>query len=111
MNLSNLLNPFLSLFRPSEPKIKNLFSDRTKWTTGYLARDANGTACHVSSKDAVSFCLLGAIEHCYGTADIKIYRKIRKSIEKLFPECDNIICFNDTQSYETIMKVVIDVNV
>lgn len=39
------------------------------WTQGALARDASGNECPPGSKDAVCWCLEGAIEAAAGRAD------------------------------------------
>lgn len=48
-------------------KVRELLSDKSKWTKRWYARTKDGFKTNATSKDAVSFCLLGAIEKCYGT--------------------------------------------
>lgn len=46
-------------------KIKELLSDRSKWTKGYSALDTVGWIVTPNSPDAVCWCLYGAIRVCY----------------------------------------------
>lgn len=46
-------------------KIKELFSDSSKWTQGEYAKDAKGNMVWVDSPKAVCWCLEGAVRHCY----------------------------------------------
>jgi hypothetical protein len=48
-------------------QVKELPTDESKWTKGAYARDSEGYGVPPSSPDAVSWCLMGAVEHCYGT--------------------------------------------
>jgi hypothetical protein len=43
-------------------KVRDLLSDRNKWTTGALAKDEFGRNVHPHHKDAVMFCASGALE-------------------------------------------------
>ena len=45
-------------------KIRELYTDKSKWTQGAFARDAAGESTRDLGK-AVSFCLLEAINYCY----------------------------------------------
>lgn len=46
-------------------KVKELFSDPSKWTQNTLYRDNTGKEVPWNNPNIVSFCLLGAIRHCY----------------------------------------------
>lgn len=45
-------------------KVRALLSEPRRWCRWSLARTAQGRHCSVHSNEAVSFCLLGAIERC-----------------------------------------------
>lgn len=47
-------------------KIYELLEKPESWTQGVSARDKNGKYTATSSKDAVCWCLAGAIMRCYG---------------------------------------------
>lgn len=46
-------------------KIKDLLTDKSKWTQYTEARDKNNNPIYASNKEATKFCLLGAIKRCY----------------------------------------------
>lgn len=77
-------------------KIANLFSDATHYTKGALARDGQGFECDPEDDQARSWCLLGAISHCYKTA---VEREVaRKKILQLLQKkyrLNDIVDFND----------------
>ena len=45
--------------------IQTLLDSPEKWTRGWYARDAEGTACIAEDHKAACWCLLGAIRVCY----------------------------------------------
>ena len=47
-------------------KIKDLLTDESKWTKGAFAIGADGLMVGSASPSAVSWCLMGAVERCYG---------------------------------------------
>jgi len=47
-------------------------ADRKNWTTGYMARTADGTACFAESPEAVSWCALGALAAESGTGGLNV---------------------------------------
>lgn len=47
-------------------KIKDLFTDESKWTQYEMARDKTGKRVYPESPDAVCWCLEGALIICYG---------------------------------------------
>lgn len=50
-----------------QQKIKDLLDRPEKWTQGSMARDVNGMDLMDPLMPGVtSWCLLGALEHCYG---------------------------------------------
>ena len=59
-------------------KIKELYSDKTKWTTRAFARDKQSRPIDILSEEAVSFCLMGAVEKCYGR-----YNEKAKIVERI----------------------------
>ncbi len=64
-------------------KIRDLYSDGSKWTKGAFARDKDGHAllevCRRIS-DAQCYCLVGAIRYCYLYEEAEIRTKIRKHL-------------------------------
>ena len=87
-------------------KIKELFTDSSKWTKGSLARDKNGDLTSYYSSDAVCFCLHGAIYKCYedfGDKSSIITNKIRKEIKRY-----SISGWNDAEerTFEEVKNLV-----
>lgn len=51
-------------------KIKELLSDESKWTKGWVARDSDKTPVNALSEKAVCWCLEGAVRKCYSSETI-----------------------------------------
>lgn len=84
-------------------KIKELFTDESKWTKGRLYGDKNGQTT-VQLSEAESFCLLGACTKCYRDLDerVKIENKIYEAILPSF----TVGRFNDTHSFTEVKELV-----
>lgn len=46
-------------------KVRELLSDKSKWTKGKFARDSSGSCSPILDSTATAFCLAGAAFHCY----------------------------------------------
>ena len=71
--------------------LQELFTDESKWTKGYYARNENGNPVAWQSPNATCWCFTGAILKCYpaNEADLvmgKVYNMIRDKF---------IFAFND----------------
>lgn len=108
--------------------IRELFSDRSRWTKNSIAKDKNGKSVHADEGEAVSFCLLGAVYHVYGYSDRghgwgssskshEVISKINRKLVKSFPkriyslvrgDAINLHFFNDNDitKFEEILEVV-----
>lgn len=84
-------------------KIKDIFTDESKWTTGAMARNTNGEEVPFNSDEAVCYCLLGAAHKCY-TVSVEVdkgntkYYEIRNRMFEFVQKKYNIIGlmgFND----------------
>jgi len=53
-------------------KVRDLLTDESKWTKGQLAKDKEGWRCAPDYKDAVCWCLYGAIYKCYPKANERL---------------------------------------
>ena len=62
-------------------KIKELYSDASKWTQGTFYKDKSGNKVN-SKEDGVSFCLIGAVDYCYvlHIEWFEIYNKIANKV-------------------------------
>lgn len=99
-------------------KLRDILSDKSKWTQRTMARDANDDCVTVNSKEACKFCLVGALDKLDIPA--KEYNLKREKIVdyiKTFSDADilytsptignepafySLIKFNDFNSWETI---------
>ena len=50
-------------------KVHELLTDKSRWTQHHFAVNAAGRAVPEESRDAVCWCLSGAIRLCYGKDD------------------------------------------
>jgi len=85
-------------------KIKELLSDESKWIKNNIALNANEEVRAATSKDAIKWCLLGALQKCYHKEVVncnKIYDKIE---EFIYPKAihqwndSNEITFSDVKN-------------
>jgi hypothetical protein len=91
-------------------KIKELFSDQSKWTKKTAARDASGTPVSPSDSDAVCWCLAGGVAKCYpGEERYKVHDAI---VEKLSGSAQGYGYgsaygdWNDRASFEEVKALV-----
>ena len=99
-------------------KVKELLNYKGKWTKGEYVRDKNGNKCLVLSKEAVKWCLVGAISKCYfpkrasvNGVNLKHVNKAYDKIKKVLKECtlyDTLEEFNDNKktTFGTVKKVL-----
>jgi hypothetical protein len=66
--------------KPSE-----LLADPVSWTKETLARDVEGKPCESDSIKAVCWCLVGAVERCYGVYSIDSTAVIGRIYHHLYP--------------------------
>lgn len=84
--------------------VEDLIRDRSHWTTGRMAADAEGRPTYYLGEEAVAWCLHGAVakvcakelEHVYGPA-----------IEELIYDADgSVIWFNDKLGHEAVLSLL-----
>lgn len=91
-------------------KVHELLSSPDKWTKGAYARNDAGYAVPATDPEAVSFCLLGAIQRCYlDRSDVKA---------RLFEACYTSfymgpINYNDakTTTHADVIRLVKDLDI
>lgn len=94
-------------------KLKELLSDKTKWTQGYLAKDIYGE--YVSPKDhrAYCFCIEGGLVHV--NSDVALPNMSCAEMSKSLPgygalqrvlEKNQLWYFNDWAEYDDVMKAI-----
>jgi hypothetical protein len=98
-------------------KVRELLTDRSKWTQQVAARNADGLCVSHDSPEASCFCLIGALQHCYPDTDIryKLYDRIADELDKngslRYRSCPDvlIIRWNDEEkrTFEEV-KALID---
>jgi len=88
-------------------KIKELLSDKSKWTQKAYARDIHGDALgHGSSQFAVSWCLVGAMEKCY--PDFNVVDDI---VSKIHRKVGGPAIFNDSHTFEEVKQLVEELDI
>lgn len=68
-------------------KIKNLYDKREKWTQGYLAKNSHNLRTNPNNKNAITWCLVGAVRKCYWP-----WQR-----DRIMTRIDNEICNEDKQ--------------
>lgn len=94
--------------------VLELLSDKNRWTQDVIAKKSNGEQCPFHDAEAASWCLTGAIFKVYpdGLDRVIAFEKIIKSIIKINGTMKfNPAYFNDTTTYEVVMRVVREANV
>lgn len=64
-------------------KIRQLLSSPKKWTQEYYSYDKDGNRCEPNSKEAVCWCLGGAVLRCYSHKNITQREKIIVKLQKV----------------------------
>jgi len=80
--------------------LRDLYSRSQRWTKGVNALDRDGDACPSRSKDAVSWCLGGALAHVYGEGgqQTKAWEILRSLIvQRTRGHVHGISVYNDDQ--------------
>jgi hypothetical protein len=83
-------------------KMRELFSDASKWSRGASARNARGLPTEPLEPDARSWCLMGAFRRCYPIFDDRseIRRAIDDAIGRNWPE------WNDAHGFAGVRALV-----
>lgn len=94
-------------------KVHELLADKSRWTTGYMARDAVGRACSPKSDKAVCWCMLGAIDHCYPVSEVgRIADRVRRAIiEQKISDFYSVSNMNDNHGYDTVIKLARELDI
>lgn len=96
-------------------KVRELLSDKSKWTKRAYARNAKGEKIESWNPDAVCFCLKGAINRCYqdSTEHALVADKVENAIARKDGFNIGIACFNDRESttFSDIKKLVEELDI
>jgi hypothetical protein len=65
-----------------EMKVRELLSGPEKWTKRENARNKERLRCRESDPEAVCWCLIGAVNYCYGACSLQA-QTIRKSLRAM----------------------------
>ncbi len=81
-------------------KVKE-FLTRERWTQGELARDSCGKKVEINDPSACSFCLEGALFHCYSEGEYLLH------LDRIsFALGEPIFEWNDSHTYEEVAALV-----
>jgi hypothetical protein len=86
-------------------KVSELLSDPARWTTEEFAKDADGFPVNPRDGRAVCWCLLGALEKCYGSSYTPEYDKLSEAIRQRVGD-PWVVEFNDRATHSEIIEVV-----
>ncbi len=91
-------------------KIRELYTDASKWTQTFAARDINGRPVETDSPNATCFCLIGALMKCDGiklrTADsLTAFLRDSPSYQKIKEKVGGSILHWNDQSGRTFAEV------
>lgn len=76
-------------------KVKELLDSEEKWCQGTSFARIDGQPCPI--ENATRFCLLGAIEKCYGHSYVEKY-KAGMLLKEAIPDGRLVSLFNDSSS-------------
>lgn len=85
-------------------KVYELLNHPRKWIKSCLARNKQGDSVNSRSRQAAKWCLVGALEKCYGpewtgSKFQAAEAKLREATQKLFPQFGgDIVCFNNDEN-------------
>jgi hypothetical protein len=88
-------------------KIKELWSDESKWGRGRIARDSKDKSVRASDPEACCWCLMGAVHRCYEPENREeIFRRLREFIRETYQL--GLVQFNDSPytNFEKMKEVV-----
>ena len=83
-------------------KVRELFTDESKWSQFAFARNKYGGRVDLDDPYAYSFCIIGAIRHCYPN---ELASDIKTKIVRLIGD-ERLLRWNDTSKFSEIKKVV-----
>lgn len=90
-------------------KIRELLTDKTKWTKGYRARTAAGTGVNPDSPSATCWCLTGAVLLCYPDSieRMQVFLKIVTEIGQ------SIVAWNDryTRTFDEVHRLINELDI
>lgn len=99
-------------------KIHELLASPTAWHQGSLAAKANGQACRVNDRDAVCWCLLGAVGRCYagvedGLGYYSVAGRIAHAVFGGSDTSDSISAWNDApgRTHAEVLALVKELDV
>lgn len=93
-------------------KIKDLLTDESKWVKGHSATDKEGYAVNPIGENAVCWCLIGAMEKCYGRNNaLELLRVSIKIVEKI--QTNAITTWNDDskRKFSDIKKLLEELDI
>lgn len=99
-------NKYSFVIRNSNPKAYNLLKDRSRWCQGGYAKDDQGLIVNTQHESAVQFCLVGSIHKTYPQIGYNPELNHLYNISAMNNDVTNggVVPFNDSHSYEDVMK-------
>jgi len=101
-------------------KVKELFTDESKWTIGSYARDSYGTNVEINHPGVDCWCLMGALMFVYqyepeyynNVKKIDEYLRNNKGFKGAFSPMTNITTWNDTAAkFQDVKELVEELDI
>jgi len=97
-------------------KAHELLSDASKWTKGAFAKNKDGIRTNYSSRNAVCWCLLGAMDKCYDKSgwefQFALFNKLRTVIKTKY-NITGVSKFNDApeRTFEEVHNLLKELDI
>lgn len=94
-------------------KVRELLTDKSKWTKRAFARTKEGGATNVSDTNATCFCLVGALLKCYNDDNEFSYNLNRLNMVVIKLGTPSISLWNDSpnRTFEEVKQLVEELDI
>jgi hypothetical protein len=92
-------------------KAHELLCDEAKFCRGAMARDTKGLPVSANDKDAVAWCVIGALMKCYVPLAKFTYFTVLKAVRDKVGPIVNLSLWSDTASFDRIRSVLKELDV
>jgi hypothetical protein len=90
--------------RETLERVRELLSDRERWTQGRYAQNADGAPADPEGPFATAFCLIGACRRVDGPFEYKVIDALFDALPRTFP--GGIADYNDTHTHRSVLRLI-----